>query len=278
MKNIILIVFFLFIKHQHIIAQSNVLVVWGDSLKIINEQIVTGNIDLYSSNTYSYLDFKNRTFNQFAPSLELERRVLIYFGNSFNKNFTFPYNPLDFYGDFKYHKDSLYILTEYSDTNCTAYIDPLPDGKWLCGILDNNGSLKIICEKNVKNNLLDGICQGWENNGIYGGKEHFRSGFLDSMTSYYECGNIKHHATYLNKCNKEKESWSYYDSGELLSFYNYDIKKKMYFYKSGLLSRAMIFGKFGLPDGESREYNENGYLTRILYYKAGVLINKREIK
>ena len=86
MKNLILIVIVFFIKQQNILAQRNVLIVWGDSLRILKEQIVSGNIDLYSSETYSDIDFKKKTFNQFAPSLQLERRVLIYFGKSFNNN------------------------------------------------------------------------------------------------------------------------------------------------------------------------------------------------
>lgn len=278
MKNIILIVLFLFSKQQNIIAQSNVLIVWGDSLKILYEQIVAESIDIYSSNTYSNINFKNRTFNQWNYLNDLEKRVLIYFGKKPNNKFTFPYNPLDFLGDFKYHKDSFYILTEYYDTICTASIDPLLDGKWLCGILDSSDSLKIIYEKNVKNNLLEGIYQGWRNNGKSRGREYFRSGFSDSMFSYNDSGVIIFYATYLNKCNKEKESWSYYDSGELYSYYNYEFKKEIYFYKSGLLKQVTIFGKSGLPDGESREYNEKGYLTRILYYKAGRLISKKAIR
>ena len=81
---------------------------------------------------------------------------------------------------------------------------------------------------------------------------------------------------FMNK-NKNDGNWEYYyEGGQLECTGNFKddepVDKWSWFYKNGQLKCE---GKFinGKPDGLWRSYNEDGYLSKIINYKFGEVIN-----
>lgn len=220
------------------------IVIWNDSLKQVA--------------TVEYLQADIR-LNDLKKVITKNGRYIVYNGkNDIDKNHVFSYDPLE--RDFRWyeHNDLVQIIFDnVKDTSCSPKKDPLPDGTWILVEKRDTGICKIY-EKGVLNQLLDGKFIHWEGGKMIW-KETYRSGFFVDTAEYFSnFGNRWSLSIFTDTCGILRESISYYDAGQIMSYYNINLGKVIYFYEDGTIRSIDPVNRFLHSIGNEVNYSTEG--------------------
>lgn len=251
-------------------------IVWTDSLRYVKSQTQSDGNEV----TYELIKTvaSNSMLNKRTSGIEL----LVYCGKKITNpsTYTFPYNPLGEMGFTYYENDTIGGFYEFLRNKCAQFLDPLADGRWFRVRIDAMGKAIILHEKTIARGALNGVSKAWfHSSGNLCWKSVYKDGYqLDTGYRYYdiEKGPIAEKAIYLPKCNLKKESFGFYETGELASYYSYFLQKEFQFFKDGSIWVVTPY-KAHVPEGKEMVFDENGTLKRVIVNKSGLIMEEHEI-